>query len=91
MALGLFRALREANATRRIWGSLSSHTRSFDACRGSQTAPARSWTHRDAQIRIAFRYSNNVGRPDITDFAAQWLAHIFPCQRFKNALTDASA
>jgi hypothetical protein len=34
---------------------------------------------------------DNVGSPDFTSFAAQWLACIFPCQRFKGTLASASA
>ena len=34
---------------------------------------------------------NSVGTPNHPDFAAQWPAYTYPCQRFTDALTNASA
>ena len=34
---------------------------------------------------------NSVGTPELLDFAAQWLACTYPCQRFACALTAADA
>ena len=48
---------------------------------GSQTARGRWAARDDAARHVAFRCLDGVGTLEQT-FAAQWLAYVFPCQRF---------
>jgi len=48
---------------------------------GSQTAQGRAATRAGVAVRVAFRRLEGVGTPE-QNFAAQWLAYAFPCQRF---------
>jgi len=54
-----------------------------------RAGPARAC--HDALDSVAFRKMDDVGTPDVGDFAAQYLAYMLPCQRFACALTDADA
>ena len=55
---------------------------------GSQTTQGHPGTRTIAPVRIAFRHANGVGTlKQFIDFAAQWLACRFPCQRFVAHLT----
>jgi len=42
-------------------------------------------------VGVAFRLSEQRPRPEEVDFAAQWLACVYPCQRFTYVLTDIGA
>src|SRR5215469_17841958 len=53
--------------------------------RVSDHAGSAGHSHR-APLRVAFRDQYGVGIPDITTFAAQWLAYAIPCQRFARHL-----
>src|SRR5262249_51158323 len=44
-----------------------------------------------AAVGVAFRLAQRRRRPGGPDFAARWLAHVCPCQRFAGALTVADA
>lgn len=54
---------------------------------GSQTTPGRPRTCDDARERVAFRWADVVGTRDYESIAAQWLACVYPCQRFAPHLT----
>ena len=53
---------------------------------GSQTALGRVSARNSAPARLAFRQQNDVGAQNKADFAAQWLAYAYPCQRFDACL-----
>lgn len=54
---------------------------------GSLTTPGRPGACDGAHGRVAFRYQDGVGTRDIGSIAAQWLAYVYPCQRFALHLT----
>lgn len=54
---------------------------------GSATTPGRPSTCDHALKRVAFRFLNSVGAQNFNSFAAQWLAYVYPCQRFAPHLT----
>ena len=58
---------------------------------GSPTTPGRAGACDGAPARVAFRLLDSVGTRNYPSFAAQWLAYAFPCRRFADTLTDASA
>ena len=58
---------------------------------GSTTTPGRPDARAGASEHVAFRYTDSVGARDSFSIAAQWLACPFPCRRFADVLTDASA
>ena len=50
---------------------------------GSSTAPGRLGTRNYAPSRVAFHHQDGVSTREKNDFAAQWLAYAYPCQRFE--------
>ena len=54
---------------------------------GSTTTPGRAGARDVALARVAFRKWHGVGTQDVISFAAQWLAYVYPCQRFASHLT----
>ena len=54
---------------------------------GSLTAPGRPGARESAPRRVAFRCRYGVGTQDNLAIAAQWLAYVYPCQRFAPHLT----
>jgi hypothetical protein len=58
---------------------------------GSQTARSRSGTRDRVPDHIAFCRNEGIGTPDDWNFAAQWLAYAFPCQRFTRRLATTRA
>jgi hypothetical protein len=60
-------------------------------CAGSLTARDPD-APRDAGVSgVAFRFSLRRRRPGVSSYAAEYLAHMFPCQRFGAALASGSA
>lgn len=49
---------------------------------GSTTAPGRQGARGSAPNRVAFHRNKSVGTQDDVNFAAQWLAYAYLCQRF---------
>jgi len=45
----------------------------------------------DAPVRMAFCRLDGISAPDVKSFAAQWLAYVYPCQRFARGLAAARA
>ena len=72
-------------------GSAGSLTRCVHACMGSSTAQGL----RSARIASSAVWPSvlfhAVGTLDIEDFAAQYPAHVSPCQRFTGVLANVSA
>ena len=58
---------------------------------GSQTAQGRTGSRAYDPARVAFCGFERIGTPDDGIYAAQWLAHTLPCQRFTDRLAAASA
>ena len=54
---------------------------------GSLTAPGRRGARESAPLRVALRCGYGVGTRDKVPIAAQWLAYVYPCQRFAPHLT----
>lgn len=54
---------------------------------GSPTTPGQPSTRNSAPGHVAFRRMKNVGTRNYALFAAQWLAYVYPCQRFAPHLT----
>ena len=78
----------------RPWGttrSPSSCAKDFPACSGSPTAwsPCTARDMRRARCCLPLRITASALQT--SDFAAQWLACGFPCQRFEDVLADAPA
>jgi hypothetical protein len=72
-------------------GSPGSHARCLCTCTGSLTARDPD-TPRDIGVpNAAFRFSLQRRRPGVSSYAAGYLAHMFPCQRFDASLTSGSA
>jgi hypothetical protein len=40
---------------------------------------------------MAFCRLDGISAPDVKSFAAQWLAYVYPCQRFARGLAAARA
>jgi hypothetical protein len=40
---------------------------------------------------MAFCRLDGISAPDVKSFAAQWLAYVYPCQRFTHGLATARA
>jgi hypothetical protein len=53
---------------------------------GSTTTPGRQGARVGAPFRFAFRQVNSVSTRDNGSIVAQWLAYLFPCQRFVTCL-----
>jgi hypothetical protein len=53
---------------------------------GSTTAPGRQGARDIAPHRVAFHRNKSVGTQDDVNFAAQWLAYAYLCQRFARSL-----
>ncbi len=68
--------------------SPGSQTEGFDGVPGSQTTRDRQGTRDIAPRRAAFRSTDSVGIPEHRAFAAQYLAHRHPCQRFVPGLAS---
>ena len=49
---------------------------------GSTTAPGQQGTRVVAPCHVAFHRIKSVGTQDDVNFAAQWLAYAYLCQRF---------
>jgi len=62
--------------------SPGSRARGFAGVPRSTTTRDRQGTGDSAPRHVAFRYADSVGIPDQKPFAAQYLAHQHPCQRF---------
>ena len=54
---------------------------------GSSTTPGRRGACDGAPRRVALRLWNGVGTRNHFSIAAQWLAYVYPCQRFTSHLT----
>ncbi len=62
--------------------SPGSRARSFHACTGPRTPRARDGTCDSAPSDVAFRIPTRRRQPVDLDIGAQYLACVFPCQRF---------
>jgi len=49
---------------------------------GSATTPGCAGTCNSAPEHVAFRHPYDVGTQNMKSIAAQWLACVYPCQRF---------
>jgi hypothetical protein len=58
---------------------------------GSSTTPSPPGARICASSGVAFHELNRVGTQVYVCFAAQWLAYVFPCQRFTDCLTTVRA
>lgn len=57
---------------------------------GSTTTRGRPASRGRDAGRVAFCRTEGIGTPKVA-FAAQWLAYVFPCQRFAPTLTGRGA
>ena len=60
---------------------------SVDDAPGSPTTRDQWGASDGAPPRVAFRYTESVGIPNLFCYVAQYLAHRLPCQRFAPDLT----
>src|SRR5262245_59003900 len=84
--------MRTGGCCRTVGREISRFPRNEHACMpGSSTTPGRPSACVGALGHFAFHYTDSVGTRDKFSIAAQWLACTFPCRRFADILTDASA
>src|SRR5262249_2191863 len=84
--------MRTGGCCRTVGREISRFPRKEHACMpGSSTTPGRPSACVGALGHFAFHYTDSVGTRDKFSIAAQWLACTFPCRRFADILTDASA
>ena len=72
-------------------GYPGSRAGSFHACERSQTTQGRTALAMTRSPVLHSAFLHSVGALDIQLFAAQYSAHVFPCQRFAGTLAEASA
>jgi hypothetical protein len=76
---------------RGLAGSPDSRAMSFHTCTGSLTPPQPSIPRPNGMTDVTFPFVGQGQPTDCGDFGAQWLACVFPCQRFPIALLTVEA
>ena len=90
--LSTSRCARRRSRLPRTARSPGSRTRCFRACTGSSTARGPIAPRGSGALDVAFRFFPQRRHPGVVmNFAAQYPARTFPCQRFADAVAHADA